>query len=499
MGDYETTAYQKDEPVADINLKNIINFIWKSFTKLWWLPIELAIIVGAVFWYRGYVSYSPTYQTSAVYMVESATESYSSEYRNATTTAQVVNTFSYILKSTSLKDMVLEQLDMSYMPATISASVMGSTNMMTLTASGSNPALTYQTLNAVVELFPEAAKELVGAVQFKIVDIPAIPTAPVNQSQAGAQGKKGAMLGGLVGLAVILAYACTRNTILGTDTVAKYTSLACLGEVEAVTFKKRKKSENPQIIINGSRLPSSFRETYRSIRTKVIGQCEKHEFKTLLITSTYPGEGKTTSAFNTALSLANAGNSVVLVDCDFRKPSVYETFGIEPGRFDILDVFHKKCSVKDVLKRYEDTHLKVIGSKYRIENAAELVDSAEMAALIQELRTMADYVVLDSPPVAMMSDASALVNHADGVIFVIRYNYGRTSAVVQAIETMASSRKPMLGYIFNGVEQSFMDTVYRYGNYGYGNYSYGKYGKYGKYGNYGSYADFDEASDTAGK
>ncbi len=497
MGHYETTAYQKDQPVADVNLKNIIKFLWGGLAKFWWLPIELALILGAVFWYRGYKSYTPEYESSAIYMVESGTAAYSSEYRNATTTTQVVSTFSYILNSTSLKEMVLEELDMSNMPATISASVMTGTNMMTLTAAGSNPALTYQTLNAVVELFPEAAKELLGAVKFKIVDVPVIPTAPANQSQAGSQAQKGALLGGLLGFIFIVVYACTRSTILSTEAVAKRISLTCLGQVEAITFKKRKKSENPQITVNGSRIPYSFRETYRSIRTKIIGQCEQQNVKTLLVTSTYPGEGKTTTAFNIALSLANAGNSVVLVDCDLRKPSVYDRFGIEPGRYDILDVFHKKCNAKEVLKRYQDTHLKVIGAKYRIENAAELVDSTEMAELIQELRSMADYVVLDSPPVDMMSDASALVNHVDGVVFVIRYNYGRISSVVQAIETMAACRKAMLGYIFNGVEQSFIDSVSRYKNSSYGRYGYGKYGKYGNYGN--GYGEFDKNSDTAGK
>lgn len=499
MGDYETTAYRKEEPVADINLKTIINFIWKGFLKFWWLPIELAIIAGAFFWFKGYQSYRPVYQTSAIYMVESGTAKYSSVYRDATATSQVVGTFSYILNSTSLKEMVLEELDMEYMPASVSATAMGSTNMMTLTASGSNPALVYQTLNAVVELFPEAAKQVIGAVQFKIVDMPEIPSNPINHSQAPEQAKKGAFMGAVLGLVVILAYACTRNTMLSTDRIARYVSLNCLGEVEAITFKKRKKSGKPCITVNSSRIPYSFRETYRSIRTKLIGLCEKNQVKVILVTSTYPGEGKTTTAFNVALSLANAGNSVVLVDCDLRKPSVYEDFDIEPGRFDILDVFKNKCTAKDVLRRYEESHLKVIGAKYSIDNAAEMVDSQEMAKLIMELRETVDYVVLDSPPVDMMADASALVKYADGVLFVIRYNYGRVSAVLQGIRAMSECKKPMLGYIFNGVEQSFVDSVYHYGSYGYGRYGYGKYGKYGKYGSYGSYGygDFEEDTSTS--
>ena len=476
MGDYETTAYQKDEPVADINLKNIINFIWKSFTKLWWLPIELAIIVGAVFWYRGYVSYSPTYQTSAVYMVESATESYSSEYRNATTTAQVVNTFSYILKSTSLKDMVLEQLDMSYMPATFSASVMGSTNMMTLTASGSNPALTYQTLNAVVELFPEAAKELVGAVQFKIVDIPAIPTAPVNQSQAGAQGKKGAMLGGLVGLAVILAYACTRNTILGTDTVAKYTRLACLGEVEAVTFKKRKKSENPQIIINGSRLPSSFRETYRSIRTKVIGQCEKHAFKTLLITSTYPGEGKTTSAFNTALSLANAGNSVVLVDCDFRKPSQYKIFeSSEAEKVDLPKILGSNEEPLTVFKSEADGIYKIF-NKVSSSSVTDIVEHERLKLVLDYYKDQMDYVIIDTSPMALVSDAEELAQIADASILIVRRDVVHTRYINDTIDALNNTKAKVIGCVFN---DAVIGAVSERSSYGRGNY-YGYGGHYEK-------------------
>ena len=157
MSDYENAEQAANGSVTDVNLKTIMDFIWKSLLKFWWLPLELALIFGAFYWMKGHRSYHPIYQTSAIYMVESKTDAYSSVYRNATTTAQVVNSFSYILNSTSLKSLVQEDLGENYEPVNVSASSLGSTNMMTLTASGSDPVVVYQTLNSMVKHFPEAA------------------------------------------------------------------------------------------------------------------------------------------------------------------------------------------------------------------------------------------------------------------------------------------------------------------------------------------------------
>ena len=476
MSDYENTE-------QTVNLKTIIDFIWKSLLKFWWFPLELALIFGAFYWVRAHKSFHAVYQTSAIYMVESKTDAYSSVYRNATTTAQVVNSFSYILNSTSLKSLVQEDLGENYEPVNVSASSLGSTNMMTLTASGSDPVVVYQTLNSMVKHFPEAAERIVGAVSFKVVDVPMIPDEPSNSSGEMAQAKKGGLLGGILGLAFILAYALTRNTILSTDAVARRTSLECLGQVEQIRFKKREKAETPPILFTEKRMSYGFKESYRSIRTRLLNYCEERHAHVILVSSTFPGEGKTTSAVNLALSIADSGYSVALVDCDLRKPSVYQTMGIERGKNDLLDVLNGTASVEKALQRFQATHLKVIAANQGAEDAAELVDSRAMADLLTELRQKMDFVILDSPPVDLLTDAVALANLADGVVFVIRHNYGKLSSVLRGVETMYESGKPIFGYIFNGVEHSFVDTVYRYGSTG--SYGYGKYGKYGKYGSYG--------------
>ena len=362
MSDYENAEQAANGSVTDVNLKTIMDFIWKSLLKFWWLPLELALIFGAFYWMKGHRSYHPIYQTSAIYMVESKTEEYSSVYRNATTTTQVVNSFSYILNSTSLRNLVLDDLGEYYKPVSVSASALGSTNMMTLNASGSDPVAVYQTLNSMVEHFPEAAERIVGAVSFKVVDLPVIPTEPSNHSTEMEQAKKGAMMGGILGLALILAYAFTRNTILSTDAIARRTSLECLGEVERISFKKRKNAEAPKILFTENKVSCSFKEAYRSIWTRVLHRCEEQYAHVILVSSTFPGEGKTTSAVNLALSIADSGHSVALIDCDMRKPSVYGTLEMEPGKHDLVDVLQGKTSIEESLQRFQDTHLKVLAA-----------------------------------------------------------------------------------------------------------------------------------------
>lgn len=493
MSEYESRE-QRPQP-EQIDLIAIMDFFWKGILRYWWLPIELALIVGAVFWVKGYRSYCPIYQTSAVYMVESNTEQYSSVYRDSTTTKQIVDSFSYILSSTSLREMVQQELGVSVLPASVNASSLAGTNMMTLTARGADPVAVFRTLNAVVDRFPDAAQHIVGAVTFKIVDIPVVPMKPYNASDEMSQARRGALIGAVAGLLLILLYAVTRNTILNTESIGKKISVECLGELPRVRFKKRGKAEIPKVLITESKVPYSFRESYRAIRTKLLNKSARLDAKVLLVTSTFQNEGKTITAFNLALSLANTGRSVILVDGDMRKSTLLDGFGMECGAYDLMDLLKGRTTIDSAAVRFEHSHLKVLSAKEPVANAAELMDSQEMADLIQKLREKADYVILDSPPVDMMTDALALANHADGIIYIVRYNYGRLSSVVKGIETMSFSEKPILGYIFNAVERNLVSSIYSYGNSGYGRYGYGKYGKYGKYSNYGKYGKYGYESD----
>ncbi|MCI6019055.1 MAG: CpsD/CapB family tyrosine-protein kinase, partial [Clostridiales bacterium] len=208
----------------------------------------------------------------------------------------------------------------------------------------------------------------------------------------------------------------------------------------------------------------------------------------LMVTSAVAGEGKSTTAVNLALSMAKKGVKVILVDGDLRHPSVAPILGIE-SEFGIADILRGDVKTTEVLKAAGEDGLLVIPGTKPVKNPTELISSENMQRLIYQLKKAADYVIIDTPPCTVMSDASVFARMTQGIVMVVRQDFARIEKVVSGFEILVETGTPLIGYILDGTAVGITGYGhgygYGYGKYGYGKYGYGKYG-YGKYG-YGKY------------
>jgi capsular exopolysaccharide synthesis family protein len=206
---------------------------------------------------------------------------------------------------------------------------------------------------------------------------------------------------------------------------------------------------------------SAVSEAYRTMRTNLSFASVDQECRLLLITSVAPSEGKTTTAVNLAVTLAQAGSSVLLVDCDLRRPSVHKLFGLENGG-GLTNVLVQGRTPSELFHEGPVEGLKVLTSGPIPPNPAELLGSERTKQLWPQLLEEFDYVIIDSPPVLAVTDSVLLASQVHGVILVICAGMQRVDVAQEAKEQLLMANARILGVVLNKVKIPTRDYHYYY-------------------------------------
>jgi protein-tyrosine kinase len=223
-------------------------------------------------------------------------------------------------------------------------------------------------------------------------------------------------------------------------------------------------------IVSGINPKSPVAEAFRILRTNLQFSTVDKPFKSILITSAGPGEGKSTTAANLGTVMAQTGAKVILVDCDLRRAELHRLFNL-PNDEGLTNVLVGGLDIKLVLRDTWLPNLKVITSGPLPPNPAELLGSEKTREVLAKLKEMADIILVDSPPVLMVADATLLSSIVDGVILVIKSAKTKIDAAKQAKERLENANARIVGTVLNAVESS--NGYYYYYNSSY----YGDKGK----------------------
>lgn len=457
-----------------IDLMRIINDMWKGAKRYWYLMIALVVILGALSGFRTYRSYSPVYSANATFTITSDTASlYSStSYLNSRTASQIVNTFPYILNSGILQKKIAEDLGTETIPGSISTETLGSTNMITIVVNSSDPQNAYDILQSVIKHYPEVAEPVIGEVEMTLLDMTDVPETESNPLSYRNSVLKGIIAAAALCVSFLLLYAFTRNTIHEEEDFKKMLNVDCICAIPQIVFKKRGKEFKKDISIYNKKISQTFLEAVRVLRARIEKDAKKNDLKVFLVTSAAPGEGKSTIAANIAMALAMRESKVVLVDCDLRNPSVKYHLDMEGECKGLYEYLDRKAEAKEILKWNEKYQMYVIPGGKPVNNASELLDSLRMKRLMDELKGVAEYIILDTAPVGILTDTAVLAQMADAALFVVKQDYAKRSAIMEAMGQLAESKVYISGCILNGAQAGI-------GGYGYKSYRY-----YNKYGNY---------------
>ena len=202
-------------------------------------------------------------------------------------------------------------------------------------------------------------------------------------------------------------------------------------------------------------------EAYRSLRTNIQYSSFDDKYKVIVVTSSDPGEGKSTTAGNLAMALAQGGNSVLLVDCDMRKPSIHKKFKIS-NVAGLTDLLINKYVMEEIVYKFND-NLTVVTSGNIPPNPSEMLDSISMRKFLTEMREEFDYIILDTPPLQAVTDAQILSTKADGTLLVVKAEKTKKESVLNSINLIKKVNGNIIGTVLNGVDNKRNKYYYYYG------------------------------------
>ena len=216
-------------------------------------------------------------------------------------------------------------------------------------------------------------------------------------------------------------------------------------------------------LISKLRPKSVIAEQYRTIRTNIQFSMIDRDVKSIVMTSSGPWEGKSTTSANLASVFTDQGKWVLLVDADLRKPTVQRTFGLSNivGLTTLLSSPEQELT--EVIQQVTGTDLYVLTSGPIPPNPSELLNSNRMNILMKRFEDMFDIIIYDMPPVTSVTDAQIMAAKADGVVFVIRHGVSHKDSVLNAKELLEMVNANILGVVFNGVEKKSAQSYYGYG------------------------------------
>ena len=447
----------------------------RMFKRTWYILIILFMLAISVIYVRLHYFYTPLYRISASFSVEGSNNDYYSNYTTSITLEQLSATFPYILESGALKKIVCEDIGAEVLPGTITASVVDSTNLFQISVTAEDAQTARIILASVIKKYPTVAKYIIGDTSLHILDQEDVPSEPFNKMSFKQELKKYLPAAVLL-YGVILSFLMMSNhTICSEEDLKRYVNIRLLASIPKSWIKKRSRQKTSEPLIGETAAPA-FVEAFNILCVRILRQLKIRNCKVVLVTSCRENEGKTTVAVNLAMACAQKGYRTLLIDGDFRNPSVLRYLNAEPSLSEkenfSADNLHSENVVFYALK----TNLDILGSQHPAfpSRISQMLNETQIHLLLERCRQKYDCIFIDTPPCSMMQDALSFARHSDCTLFVVRQDYAARENILNSLELLSEAGSAIIGYTINLADRST-------GSYGSGKYGYGKYG-YGKYG-----------------
>lgn len=443
------------------------------------------------------------YEASAMLYVENNQQKSDVLNINDITAAQkLVNTCQIIFQSNTMLKSVIFELDLPYtkeeLSSMISVTSVNNTEVMRISASCEDAALAADIVNVMVEL---SRKEFVHIIKSGSIEVVEYAETPDKASFPSIPlfTAAGFMAGALLSYIIFFIKEILSVTVTPRDDLARIYDIPVFAEImdfeiageggkyasysygnENESEKGEKKTKAPRRASSSKKrylldkdTPFVISEAYRAARTNLIFSLAAAQRNIISFTSAEPGEGKSTTCANMAVAFADMGKRVLLIDCDMRKPTVQTAFKLTAsnGLSSVLGGF---CTLDEAIAKNVKSSLDVLAAGPIPPNPTELLGSGMMIKLLENVSSKYDYVLVDTPPINVVTDSQLMNGVIGGHVFVVRENMTSHPDIAEALEKadLASGKK--LGFI-----KSFCTGGLKSSR------SIGKYGKYGKYGRYG--------------
>ena len=444
----------------------------KDIAKEWWaiLLLSLAVALFADIWVN--VTYQPEYKTSTTFVV-TAKGMNTNVYQNLHSTQQLAQQFTEIMDSNVLKKKVAQDLKMSSLNIDSSVDLVPETNLITLSVKAGTAVESYRILQSIMKNYNTVSDYAIKNVIIETIQSPAVSMAPVNPLNEKKTMIIAFIAAAAVFMVLVAGLSYLRDTIKNPKDVTSKLDTRLLGSIyhekKSKSIKLRKKKEFVSMLISNPLRSFQYAESNKMMSSRVRSYMDKENAKTLLVTSVMENEGKSTVAANLALGLAQEGSRVMLIDCDFRKPAQYKIFDMEGKDADDLGkVLTGKAGTENLICNWNDTNLYMILNRTSSNSIEALLKSTTLRQIVGFCRQNMDYVIIDTSPLALVSDTEELAQMADASVLVVRQDTVLTKDINDAIDILNNTRGKVLGCVLNDASSS--QITGSTAHYGYGGY-----------------------------
>lgn len=453
------------ENVQQIDLISMLKDIGRE-----WITILLLSIAAALFadiWICA--TYQPEYKTSTTFVV-TAKGMNSNIYQNLSSTKDLAQQFTEILGSNVLKKKVAQDIGVNSLDVETSVDLVPETNLITLSVKAKTAAESYRVLRSVMENYNTVSDYAIKNVIIETIQQPSVAMSPSNPLNEKRMVLKVFLIAAGCLIVLVAGISYIRDTIKNPGEVSSKLDTRLLGTIAYEKKSKslsinRKKGYLSMLISNPLR-SFAYVESSKMAASRVRSYMDKEQAKVLLVTSVMENEGKSTVAANLALSLAQEGNRVMLMDCDFRKPAQFKIFDVRDNEeTDLGDVLINHKSADRIIRNWNDSNLYMILNKTSSNSIETLLKSTTLKQIIAFCRERMDYVVVDTSPLALVADTEELAQMTDASVLVVRQDTVLAKDINDAIDILNNTRGKVIGCILNGTasQSTGGNSHYRYG------------------------------------
>lgn len=484
-------------------METTVTFEWHSLIRdilhnLW--VIVLAAITGFMAVYiAAHSIYTPTYTSTATLTVRVKTGT-STKYSTLTSATDMTKIFTNVFKQKTMKGYAAENLGLSSFNGSISATAVANTNIMTVSVTSSDPERSYDLLCSVLEVYPKISNNVFDNAAIDVISTPKVPVAASSPISL-AKELTVAVGAALLAAAGVVVLSLFRDTVKSESDFTRNIDANLIGSVvherKNLTLKDLLSRKKKSLLINNAYTSFHFTESYKKIAAKLDHMRRRHGDKVFIVASIAENEGKSTTAANIAIALAERGFSVLLLDMDFKKPALHKVLDTEVAECSDLGLLLSgETPPKDYkLVRYHKTKLYLGLNQKAHSSCGTWLSGTNVQRIITAFRKSFDFVIIDTPPMATSADAASMLGIADRLMLVVRTDVAHTADINDAILQIKSAGGKFAGCILNDVHKEFSmfgqagydESGYYAKSHGYHGY-YG-YSKYSKYSGYGAYVD----------
>ena len=411
------------------------------------------------------------YSSSLQFFVSTADSSDPAQLAQGSTFSQArVTSYTQLVNAPVVLNPVIEKLHLSGSAAdlagNVAATVPPNTVLIDVTVTEKSPHLAQEVAAAIGEQFPKTAQNLerVSSDKTSPVKVTVTKNAVINRAPVSPRPTRNLALGLILGLLLGFGLAVLRHTL--DSKVRTKEDIEELSDELTIIGAIPYDGDAPKHPLLVQSDPHSTRaEAFRTLRTNLRFVDAANHPRTIVMTSSLAGEGKTTTTANLALVIADTGAKVCLIEGDLRRPRLLEYLGMEGG-VGLTDVLIDQADLADVLQPFGKRNLAVLGAGALPPNPSELLSSGAMHATLEKLKDRFDYVLIDAPPLLPVTDAAVLTTIADGAVLVVGSGLVTRDQVSTAVGSLDAVGAQLLGVTLNRLPRS--NRVAGYYDYAYG-------------------------------